>query len=1127
MSLTLTGENFVYHIEAFDSPSDPGFFHVKVRASYPSVVESDAIFGISSAFDPEGRETQITTADIAAMDLTKEEIPNLLLRAPSTLSDPSEDPLWPYGNASYISDLLSSTGRMNIYTQKFAELYPVQFEIEPMNDDHLAYLYFRFPKTVVLDYTPADPDPADPNPSVTDHIKAIMEQNNLTLTPGQVVAGNVFIDRRPGSDVGYLYVPENMVTTFADSAVFGDIGSGTPIAEIEEFEEQSATERETRRRQLQSNDLTLNEQAILLFRIGDIMSINRARRERSPIYKRLACLDYKTNGKLDPANVSNHITSHTGLASLFEELKPVHLSAMVPKVRVFKAYTEQEMKKRKADGKPRELVEYEFEEYPDTNILKESLGTNTGVGITSFSWDFNGENQVSAQRQVKAKMQLRVQSIDALDKERTSQSAVDKDGKPVKYRFTEIIMPRSVREQEARSKQQQSSIKPRRLYETRIIVEYGVDQSASASGIWADHQPLLEAVKSLRLILNLSTSVYNFDTSGDGSILIDIDFIGRVDSKSSDQVYANILSNGTSKKNLAKAEEMIANRKIKLESANEMQGKIDEKRSTISDLKKKEEEFRERGEENPNAAADLAMRISLENEIPQLSKQVVQLQETFRVGMSDDEYIEMISREYDKIRVYQNIINTLFESNGLDVLQIDPTNILKKDTTKILESSENIVIGASAENVDTHSEPCLVTDLVDRSLSDQAMEIRKESFIQKIKNTILPLFSDHEYYIKYFYYGDLVEAVLKNMAGNTEDLDIRTLLGPITIENNMFSSNTFTSKLSFGTDGKITLTDEQGTQATTAQKEYLEKQAKQEAELLAASKRGDLDTFRKVEAELEVSSTVLNLADVPISLNLFLQWFSKRIVDKSKTSYTLKDFIIDSVNGLIFSALEAESTKLILPMQKRKIVVTSFDAPLPLSSELDVFGFGRDESDTTNYRMNSSMLVEDYYNIKGNRTLPLFAAGNKQRNPKVAMADYFLVYAESTDYLRTFRTQEDYNRDIRQGIYHLHAGRDAGVVQDLKLSAEAIEGFEEMHMIEAAKGLPVATKRVYRVSATIFGTPIFRPGHMVFVKAAAYGSESLLREFGLMGYYSVVSTSSRVAAGEWQTTLELSYQGPG
>ncbi len=177
---------------------------------------------------------------------------------------------------------------------------------------------------------------------------------------------------------------------------------------------------------------------------------------------------------------------------------------------------------------------------------------------------------------------------------------------------------------------------------------------------------------------------------------------------------------------------------------------------------------------------------------------------------------------------------------------------------------------------------------------------------------------------------------------------------------------------------------------------------------------------------------------------------------------------------------------------------------------------------------NSSVFVEDFLTNKaGKKSLPLFLSKNTPKSPDHYMADYMLVYAESLDYLRIFRTQADYNRDLREGIYHLHSGREAGVVKEIKLSVENTPGYEEMKMIEAMNGVESSVKRIYRASVTLSGVPVFRPGHKVFVNAAAHGTPSLLREFGLMGYYSVITTSSNISAGQYETTLELIYQGSG
>ena len=176
------------------------------------------------------------------------------------------------------------------------------------------------------------------------------------------------------------------------------------------------------------------------------------------------------------------------------------------------------------------------------------------------------------------------------------------------------------------------------------------------------------------------------------------------------------------------------------------------------------------------------------------------------------------------------------------------------------------------------------------------------------------------------------------------------------------------------------------------------------------------------------------MADVPISLNLFLQWFSEKIANQGTYSYSLKKFTTDCINSLIISALQADSTKLILPKQKRKLVITSFDAVADVKTP-DVFGFYHHETDglITN-RKNSAMFVEDFLtNTAGKQSLPLFLSKNRPKSPDRFLGDYLLVYAESTDYFRIFRTNADYKRDLKEGVVEFK-NRQKNTVEKIEIN---------------------------------------------------------------------------------------------
>ena len=144
------------------------------------------------------------------------------------------------------------------------------------------------------------------------------------------------------------------------------------------------------------------------------------------------------------------------------------------------------------------------------------------------------------------------------------------------------------------------------------------------------------------------------------------------------------------------------------------------------------------------------------------------------------------------------------------------------------------------------------------------------------------------------------------------------------------------------------------------------------------------------------------------------------------------------------------------------------------------------------------------------------------------MSDYLLVYASSPVPERKYSgTQKEYLRDVFDGVYHLTLGRDVGVVKDISLSAPATPGYEEMQLQKARKTGSIVTKRIDSATITMYGVTFFRPGQMIYIEPAAYGTRENLKAHGLCGYYTIITTSNNFAAGKFETTLECAFWSEG
>lgn len=1086
MALTIIdGDLFYYTFSVKDS--DPQTFAVEVKAFVrASTVESVA--GMQATRLPDSLE--------------------MLAEVESLLSKPSKKLRQGYSGINKpaaISDIFyDALSERHLYRQALVAQYPFDFAAGPDNS-----VIFSFPKAPSVDINLVN--------AKKSYNDLYAQFRDLAFTEGLLVNAyvgselNYFWENDPGATTGTLYVTADIVDEDNRDLVEAERNLEDPEV-LAEIGATGITEEQRK------SNLTINEQAILLFRIGELMQENKTQRANhegdTAYYDRFACLDYQDS--LKAANVSNHVTSTTHLSPIFDNLKPIHFSAMIPKIRLFKSYLSDDKKTRRDKDRPQHLVEFEFEEFANADILKSSLSTNTGVGINSFDWSFDGENQFTAERFVKAALKLRAQSIDALDREVINSTTGES------YSFTDLILPPPVyTEIKKKNNVIQSVPTDRRQFETRVTIEYGVLNKKSE--IWGNDASLVKAVESLRLDMNLTLYTHELDLQSDGTVMVSLNFIGRVDASSSDPNYANILStrteleefDGTTEQNKL----LLDERRVMLDQA----ASFEQDAESLKELEKEREKLQGKtlNEEEEQRLASLNEQLSFSNAgttAAALTSEIQRRNAIYGKDLSEEEYLERVSSEFDKVLLYQRLINGLIEKDNVKVIRIDPTNIANDEPITIGTTEQTIVDGSAGE---------VVKD-VPRTIEQNASVTQELASI--LRTSVKPLYDNENYYIKYFYFGDLVDVVLDGMLGFSKDQrnDIRTLLGPIEIEKNKLSSTEFASRVAFQNNGKIALVDLNGVTDPAAEKAF-NKKRQQDSKTLIKQKLGTAGKEDKIQIPTE--KIVVNLADVPISLNLFLSWFADNVANQGVYSYSFQKFMVDSIKSLIVSSLRADSTKLILPKQKRKIVTTPFDSAAPLKKP-DAFGFVYDTEAglIVQPQQNGLFLVEE--KLTGTNaqaaSLPVFIPAIQLNDPGKYMADYLLVYAESVDYVRKYGgTSQEYRRDLNEGIYHLHAGRDAGVVKEIKLSAVNFEGYEEMMMLEAKKKGEPNRKRVYSANVTMNGIPIFRPGQKVYLNPAAYGKLETLKNYGLVGYYSIVRTSSTIESGQYQTTLECVFLGSG
>lgn len=828
-------------------------------------------------------------------------------------------------------------------------------------------------------------------------------------------------------------------------------------------------------------DIKVTEQALLLNNLKYFSDLSIKIRKERP-YNNFACIDAKapkgTNGSNNSiSDFVTMLTAQRGMTPIIDQLRPIHLASMIPVVR-FYGYENDEKD---------DLFEYEFEEFLNINDGRSNdiLGTSKGVGLVSFSWNLHGENYYLADKEIKCQMVIRAQSVDDLVHQRNSANGKD-------YKFSQIFIPVDPTGTQATTGG--TDVKAR-VMRTRAKIAYKIDES---SPVWAGYDELRDAIKRMTFELELALSMHSIDLNQDGTMRITVDFIGRFDEESKDYRHANILS-----------EDYIEEVK---------KGKTERLKS----LKKRREKLQK-------AVTDTSGQfdtISTTNDIASMQKQLQELQREINEAIQD-------TTGFDRKRAALTLMERMYRRRGLRLTRIDGLSLSPVETSASPVEptpARDIANGTSATTKD-------VNDAAGQDVRSTIAEFAKE--IQDICDE-KPL-----YYVKYVFLGEIVESAIEAYIENanlfqtfangkpnlTPHLrDTRIVLGPIEYKTNSYDASeikeyqiTYSSLLlnpcSSGTKKRINELKKLQNEASE-NRPFTEDEKKELKELEEVSKT-------------EQQTVVCNLADLPISLTSLHEWVAEHIVEAGKTRYTLNEFVKELINDLVPKALTTDSENLVVPRVNSKIRNVLYSARTesrhPFKDKLG-FEIGKEKIKVGNTEKEARHEAPLWFPgedskdkvayIEDLKNLPLGEEPTGNDEP-THMADYLLIYGEQLDYKRKFNKTSDHNL----GIYHLEAGKDAGIVKEIRLSVTDDKEYHTLATVNALTGNDPsnARKRVYNATIELQGSTFFRPGQLVFVNPAAYGRIENLKSFGLIGYFTVIRVNHDITDGRYNTSLDCIF----
>lgn len=264
---------------------------------------------------------------------------------------------------------------------------------------------------------------------------------------------------------------------------------------------------------------------------------------------------------------------------------------------------------------------------------------------------------------------------------------------------------------------------------------------------------------------------------------------------------------------------------------------------------------------------------------------------------------------------------------------------------------------------------------------------------------------------------------------------------------------------------------------------------------------------------IEALRSNINLSCVPVSLDLYSQWFQKKVTN-GQTIWSVKDYLNSAISELVGGSIRPKQTD---------EVGTGFKKLLSERTKVRrtlVVG-------TNNYMARGSYTV-------GNSIAP--ASGESKiwidQSPKQdSDISQFLILSVSK--LPASSRVVDVVKNAEQGIYHLKIGQDSGIVKSIDFKKVDNAGVRDWNIMRAYNTGDTSLGAIlepYNATVKVFGSGFFQPGQYVYLNPTSMGfgnateRYSLARKLGLGGFYLITSVDTSLESGTLETTLECKFE---
>ena len=281
----------------------------------------------------------------------------------------------------------------------------------------------------------------------------------------------------------------------------------------------------------------------------------------------------------------------------------------------------------------------------------------------------------------------------------------------------------------------------------------------------------------------------------------------------------------------------------------------------------------------------------------------------------------------------------------------------------------------------------------------------------------------------------------------------------------------------------------------------------------------------------------INLANIPISCELFYEWFTQNVIKPERNSYPIMYFIRDLCKFLIIEIMSETCFK------------RSFNKSLQFKT-MNFLGKAKNNKDPLSQLYPSfsrldletipDQLVLNLATRYGQTNSPLPLAVDDEAGVSITdLYNYVTIYVETPRLKSEKDTTTTRQQDEAMGVMHYQIGRDRGILKKIKFTKSDMQYIREARFFRHGTDGLMQLSAVYKVSMEMIGNTLYYPGMEIFIdplglfgvdeQADPRQKNSIANRLGFGGYHLITNVRSSIGPGKFTTTVDalFSYSGDG